>query len=303
MSSEGAAVDMMCCANCGISAIDEIKLKDCDGGCDLVKYCNDDCQENHREQHEEECKKRLIQIRDKQLFTQPDESYMGECPICFLPLSLDESKSAFMSCCCQTICKGCNIANQKREYEAGLEQRCAFCREPLPETKEEHHRRVMKRVKKNCPVALRYMGNKRYQEGDYKSAFEYWTKAGELGDASAHHNLSITYRKGQFVEKDAEKEIYHLEEAAIGGHPAARYNLGCIEWNNGRHERAKKHLIIAANLGYHDSLELIKKLYIQGHATKEDYADALRAYQVAVDATKSAEREKEEEAMKNGEIK
>ena len=58
---------MMCCASCGISAIDDVKLKDCDGGCDLVKYCSDDCQENHREQHEEEeSKKRL---RDRDLFT------------------------------------------------------------------------------------------------------------------------------------------------------------------------------------------------------------------------------------------
>ena len=58
--SEAAAADIVCCANCGISAIDEddIKLKDCDGGCDLVNYCSDKCQDNHREQHEVECKER-----------------------------------------------------------------------------------------------------------------------------------------------------------------------------------------------------------------------------------------------------
>ena len=60
------------CACCGIAAVDDIKLKDCDGGCDLVKYCGDGCQENHREQHEEECNKRKAELHDKELFTQPD---------------------------------------------------------------------------------------------------------------------------------------------------------------------------------------------------------------------------------------
>jgi hypothetical protein len=40
------------CACCGIAAVDDIKLKLCDGGCDLVKYCGDEGQGNHREQHE-----------------------------------------------------------------------------------------------------------------------------------------------------------------------------------------------------------------------------------------------------------
>ena len=75
------------CACCGTAAVvDNVKLKDCDAGCDLVKYCSDDCQENHREQHEEECMKRMAELRDDDLFTMPDGSHLGECPICCLPL-------------------------------------------------------------------------------------------------------------------------------------------------------------------------------------------------------------------------
>ena len=55
----------VCCASCGIAEVDDIKLKECNGGCDLVKYCNDICSENHREQHDEECKKRKAELRDK----------------------------------------------------------------------------------------------------------------------------------------------------------------------------------------------------------------------------------------------
>ena len=45
-------------------------------------------------------------MHGKQLFTQPDISYHGECPICFLPLPIDESKSTMMSCCSKYICNG-----------------------------------------------------------------------------------------------------------------------------------------------------------------------------------------------------
>jgi TPR repeat protein len=157
----------------------------------------------------------------------------------------------------------------------------------------------MNRIKKNCPVAMCQMGTRRRREGDYETALEYFTKAAELGDATAHHNLSVMYYRGEGVEKDDKKEGYHLEEAAIAGHPGARHNLGIHDSDNRRYDRAKKHLIIAANLGYHDSPEALRLLYASGKASKEDYAAALRGYQAAVDETKSEEREKAEEAFKN----
>jgi hypothetical protein len=93
MSSEEQEEVDTCCASCGISQVDDVKLKDCDGGCDLVKYCSDECKTNHREQHGEECMKRLVEVRDRNLFTPPEGSYLGECPICCLPLPLDLQKS------------------------------------------------------------------------------------------------------------------------------------------------------------------------------------------------------------------
>jgi tetratricopeptide (TPR) repeat protein len=301
MSEEEAAAADEVCASCGQAEIDNIKLKSCDGGCDLVKYCSDVCQESHNEHREEECRKRAAELRDRDLFTLPDSSCYGECPICCLPQPIDPTKSALMSCCSQLICIGCVYANGNREIEAGLEHRCAFCREPRTKSKEKLNKKRMKRVKKNCPVAIREVGKGHGHEGDYKTALRYLTKAAELGDAAAHFNLSIIYQNGHVVEKDSKKEVYHLEQAAIGGHPTARYNLGIEEWNNGRFERAKKHFIIAANLGYHDSLKELRVLHTNGHASKEDYSNALRAYQAAVEATKSSDREEAEEALKSGE--
>ena len=207
---EEEAGDM--CANCGITQVDDIKLAQCNGGCDLVKYCSDRCQENHREQHEGECKKRVDEIRDniqrraaelrqtflraelrdRDLFTMPDGSHLGECPICCLPLPIDDVGTVFMGCCCKILCKGCNYANQKREYEEGLEHRCAFCREPLTNSQEEVIKKIMKRIKENNdPAAMHQTGIRHYREGDYETTFKYWSKAAELGNADAHYNFRL----------------------------------------------------------------------------------------------------------------
>src|SRR5210317_1376516 len=98
------------CASCGKVAVDDVKLKKC--ACNLVKYCSVGCQKNHRPQHKKACKKRMAEIRDDRLFTQPEESHLGECPICCLPLSLDPNKFSLNSCCCKHTCDGCDYANK-----------------------------------------------------------------------------------------------------------------------------------------------------------------------------------------------
>ena len=72
---------------------------------------SDKCRENHREQHKKECQKRKAELRDKELFEQPDGTHLGECPLCFLPLSLDRDKSSLSSCCCELVCDGCSCAH------------------------------------------------------------------------------------------------------------------------------------------------------------------------------------------------
>ena len=69
-----AAEANVCCANCGIAEVDEIKLLEDCTDCDLVKYCSDKCRQDHREEHDEECKKRQSELYDKKIFTQPDSS-------------------------------------------------------------------------------------------------------------------------------------------------------------------------------------------------------------------------------------
>ncbi len=277
-----------CCASCGKAEVDDVKLKICTG-CNLVRYCSVECQKNHRKQHKKACKERMAEIRDDNLFTPPEISHLGECPICCLPLDL--KKWTVSSCCCKIICLGCDYANQLREFEEGLERKCSYCREPLPKNQEEVSQNYMERAKANDPVAFFRMGSKCKEEGDLEGAFEYWIKAAELGNMMAHHNISCVYRDGEGVEKNIKKEVYHMEEAAIGGHDMARFNLGCYEGKNKRHEKAIKHFIIAANLGLDESLRTLKEYFRRGLVGKEDYEAALRGHQAAVDATKSQQRE------------
>ena len=277
------------CASCGVAEIDHVKLKECDN-CDLVRYCSDECQKNHRSEHEDACKKRAAELRDEMLFKQPEGTHLEDCPICCLPLSLEMEESGMHMCCSKVICKGCDYANRTRVVKMRLRLSCPFCREPLPEPGESR-KLLMKRIEANDPVAIRHEGIKHYHKRDYHSAFEYLSKAAELGDLEAHCKLACLYQMGHGVEKDKEKEIFHFEEAAIGGHPFARYVLGSMEWNNFNMDRAVKHWIIAATQGDDDAIKVLMGAFKQGYVEKEDLASALRAHKAAVDATKSPQRE------------
>ena len=96
--------------------------------------------------------------------------------------------------------------------------------------------------------------------------------------------------KGEGVEKDYEKALYHNEMAAIGGHPGARHNLAAIEEELGNIKRAVKHAIIGANLGYGDSMKALWGYYSLGYIAKEELEAALRTNKAAIDATISPER-------------
>jgi len=301
MSADGDEADdtLLCCAACGIAEVDDIKLKKCTA-CNFVRYCSVECQKNHRKQHKKVCKKRAAELRDELLFKQPESSHYGDCPICCLPLSLDEGKSAMTSCCCVFICDGCSYANQMEDAQSNREPKCPFCRAPHVTSQAEAERNLRKRIEAGYQFAIREKGCQGRAEKNYSVALEFLTKAANMdkGDAVAHYHLGNMYCNGEEVEKDMKKAVYHWEEAAIGGHPEARFNLGATDGKNGEFERAVKHFIIAASQGCDKSLEEVKELYRLDIVTKAELATALRAHQAAVDSTKSPQREKAEQATR-----
>jgi len=288
------SMNMSCCASCGTSEDDEIQLRTCTA-CKSVRYCGVKCQRDHRPKHKKACKKRAAELRDELLFKQPESSHLGDCPICLLPLPIKEEQITMVGCCSINICDGCMYANGVREREKGLEHKCPFCRDPLLLSRDTigsvPGATSMKRVEANDPMALCCMADARYEEGNYVDAFEYLTKAAGLGDAESHYKLSKLYLNGEGVEKDEKKQIHHLEEAAIAGHPYARLCLACYEDDIERFDRADKHLVIAANLGLDESIQSLKDLHGKGFFSKEQLAAALRGHEAAVDAMKSPQRE------------
>ncbi len=198
------------------------------------------------------------------------------------------------SCCSKMICIGCYYASIK--YEAAQKigkgkRTCPICRQPEPKTKAEVERYKMKRIRVNDPVAIREAGKRCYHKGDFEGAFEYCGKAADSGDAEAHYCLSFLYNDGNGVERDMAKGLYHLEAAAIGGHPEARHNLGVYEMNRGMIKRGVKHFIIAASNGNEYSVKALKELREAKIICQEEFESTLRTHQAVLDASNSPQRE------------
>ena len=81
------------------------------------------------------------------------------------------------------------------------------------------------------------------------------------------------------------------ELAAMKGHTYARHNLGINEARVGDFDRATRHWMIAIKDGDSDSLNMIKQLYSNGYATKDDYTAALKVYQEYLNEVKSVQRD------------
>ena len=182
-------------------------------------------------------------------------------------------------------------ANQMKDETSMRDPRCPFCREPYVSSAAEADRNLLKRIKAGDRVAFRQKGCQAREERNYSVAVEFLTKAANMGDVEAHSQLSQLYCDGEGVEMDMKKAVHHFEEAAIGGNPLARFNLGVVSTRERKFNRAVKHFIIAARQGHDGALEQLKELYKKGTVTKAELAAALRAHQAAVDSTKSPQRE------------
>ncbi|EJK75399.1 hypothetical protein THAOC_02879 [Thalassiosira oceanica] len=219
------------------------------------------------------------------------ESYT--CPLFCIPMALPAQRhSQFESCCMKTVCHGCIHASHQR----GIGNVCAFCRTPTPKSDAALLALVRKRVDAKDPLAIEFLAYAYYHRAyglhqDIPRAFELWTEAARLGDLDAHFNLGCRYYDGEGVKQDVDRGIRHWQHAAIEGHPESRYMLGYHEYSSGNHELAVQHWMVSTKMGDDDSLNEIKDMFMKGHTTKAQYAEALEGYQNALEETKSPQRE------------
>jgi len=293
-------IDLSICANCGKEGSD---VNNTCNKCKQAKYCNAACKKKHRHKHKKDCEEyirlaaeRATELHDEKLFKLPPPE--EDCPICFLLLPSMDSGRRYKTCCGKVICSGCSYAPVYDDQgNVVVEKVCAFCRTPTPISGSDQ---ILKRYKKRVEAGDAYAtydlgccyrnGDDGYPQ-DYKKALELWNRAGELGSAEAYCNIGLAYQCGQGVDVDKKKALYYYELAAMGGDEFARYNLGIKEMNAGNIDRALKHFMIAVRCGFNISVERIKEMYTNGHATKDDYTKALQSYQAYLGEIKSKQRD------------
>ncbi|EJK58700.1 hypothetical protein THAOC_21153 [Thalassiosira oceanica] len=214
-----------------------------------------------------------------------------ECPICNLPLPMDENELSLKVCCMKRVCNGCILAARKR----GMRD-CPFCRTAVPDEASKALAMVQKRVDAGDPVAIYALGDACHWgvhgvARNVTRAVELYERAAELGFKRAHYSLGCLYEEGIDVQKDTVKAIRHFEAAAMCGHVSARFNLGCGERNAKNLSAALQHWIIAAKLGDQHSLSEVKEMFKYGLATKGDYAESLCGYRSAIEEMSSPDRD------------
>ncbi|KAL7531819.1 hypothetical protein ACHAXR_005649 [Thalassiosira sp. AJA248-18] len=228
-------------------------------------------------------------LHDEALFKAPPAE--EDCPICFLRFPIADSTYS-MPCCGQTLCSGCLFAH-------GQLKNCPFCREKSL-SGEEQIEVTKKRMELDNADAFHMLalwydvgGNGLPQ--DSKKAHQLWSQGAELGSRDAHYNLFMSFSKcfiERGVEKDVKKAIYHLEMAAIKGDARSRCELGHYEGKMGNWDRAKKHWMLSAAAGCHSCMEGgIKKGYLMGGVTEDEYTKTLRTYRDSLDEMKSKQRD------------
>ena len=190
------------------------------------------------------------------------------------------------------LCNGCILATERR----GLSGSCPFCRTPLPTDDASALAMIQKRVDKGDVEAICCLGNQYYSgvfglRKDVPRAIELWTEAAELGSLAAHNQLGHMYCTGNGVEEDKPMGTRYWQQGAMKGDVDSRHNHGAVEDEHGNHQLALQHYMISAKMGYQYSLNNIKLLFAEGHATKAQYAEALLGYRDAVEGMKSRQRE------------
>ena len=236
----------------------------------------------------------VVTVTDDKLYA--DLPPREKCPTCRITLPTDDDETRYMSCCGKIICCGCRYGSPR--------ERCPHCDTAVPRSDEECHRRIKERIEvHNDPVAMYILGHCHLEGIDnddhdaafpvnYEKAAKLFQRASELGSAAAHFQLGLAYKHGRGVDMSNETSMYHLRMAAVKGSLTARFNLGLTEGRRDNHDGAMWHWMIAARCGHVASLEAVRRGFVAGYVTKQDFEDTLRAHEVSRDETRSDQRDK-----------
>lgn len=137
--------------------------------------------------------------------------------------------------------------------------------------------------KKGSKKAIRNLAGIYYQEGDYKKAFEWATKALEFGEsndkkADATNLLAILYLYGNGVKMDRNKAIELLKKACELGSNEALGNLASAYLLQKDYKKAFGYAQRGVEAGSEIALEVLGNLYLYGEGVEIDKDKALEIF-------------------------
>jgi len=91
---------------------------------------------------------------------------------------------------------------------------------------------------------------------------------------------------------DMKKAKFHFEAAAMAGNEMARYNLGCMDFEEGKKERAVKHWMISASAGSYKAMHNLLVGSKLGYVSRESIISILTAYNNSCLEMRSEARDK-----------
>ena len=234
-----------------------------------------------------------------------------DCPVCFVPLPLDQAEFSYWVCCGKIICPACSwetaraelVINAKRaeKKQPPLDHacllHCPFCRTALDGSKFQYEERIRKGdAKAACGLAFKYrdgIARRNIPKDEVKSLELLHHAADNLSSLEAMAELGHMYFYGQDgVTKDEKRGRQYLEDAVKMGDARARFLLGCIEEKEENIGLAVRHWKVAAAVGEKHSMKVLWKCFIKGALEKAELEETLRAHKEAYDSMNSEERER-----------
>lgn len=232
-----------------------------------------------------------------------------DCPVCFVPLPLENELCEYRSCCGKFICTTCvwegvrahrliNLRRARKELPE-LEDTCIFCRTPRPKSGETDTKLIEERMKRGDPTAMFRLACF-YLDGDIcngiqkneEKASKLFHQASDLGSVQALSLLGTLYFDGTFPTDDPEKGAHFAAEAAKKGDVVSRFNLYVNELRKGNTDLAIRHLSLAARAGHEKAMKEMWKYFYKGVISKDRLEKTLREYQNSCKEMKSDDRER-----------
>ena len=229
-----------------------------------------------------------------------------ECPICFIPLPIDDKSTCYRPCCGMIVCKGC-IADQiqmlirdsgdemQEEMMKALNQ-CMFCRTNMYGKREELNRAAAEnnRPEGMLRVAELYLEPRilgtvaRYK--DKQEGLKWLKRATVLGCGKAAEKIGDI-----LLEDENEKEAYfYFNKAAELGRVQSFVKLGNIDLNRGEVTLAMDNYRKAAICGFKGPglVQVLKRGFMDKYITKEEYFSTLYKHYKANDEMNSESRKR-----------